>query len=297
MQRHHHFLEAGVAGALADAVDGHLGLARARGEAGQGVRRRHAQIVVAVHRPDHAIAAVGLGDQPAKERPVLLRGGVADGVGNVERGGARLDRDAQHLDQESDVGAAGVLGRELDVGAEAARQLDHVAHLCHHLGARHLELALHVQVGAGDEGVDARLGRRLDPLPALLDVAAVGAREAADDRTVDGPHLLRDAPHRMEVVGGGRREPGLHHVDAEARELPRDLELLHAGEGRARRLLSVAQSGVEDADAIVARRLIHDFSFTTNPRLPLWRPGTASSRAASCPRPRPGASAPACGGR
>ena len=46
-------------------------------------------------------------------------------------------------------------------------------------------------------------------------------------------------------------KPGLHHVDAEARELPRDLELLRAGEGRARRLLAIAQSGVEDADAIV----------------------------------------------
>ena len=193
-----------------------------------------------------------------------------------------------------------------------ARQLDHVAHLRHHLVARHLELALHVEVGAGDEGVDARLRRRLDPLPALLDVAAVGAREAADDRSVGRAHLLGDAPHRVEVVGRGGREAGLHHVDAEARELPRDLELLRAGEGRARRLLAIAQSGVEDADVIVARRRVMVLlrlqaglpgMLAVRRLLPtdllrlLWRRGTASSRAAACPRPRPGASAPACGGR
>ena len=61
-------------------------------------------------------------DQPAE----LLGRGVAHRVGDVERGGAGLDGHAQHLVQELRVAAAGVLGRELDVGAQAAGIGDHL---------------------------------------------------------------------------------------------------------------------------------------------------------------------------
>src|SRR4030095_11990300 len=44
------------------------------------------------------------------------------------------------------------------------------------------------------------------------------------------------------------REAGLDHVDVEAHQLARHLELLGGGQSRARRLLAVAQGGVEDAN-------------------------------------------------
>ncbi len=46
----------------------------------------------------------------------VLRGdGVADRVGNVDRGGAGLDDALDDLGEEVEFGAGGVLGREFDV--------------------------------------------------------------------------------------------------------------------------------------------------------------------------------------
>ena len=51
---------------------------------------------------------------------------------------------------------------------------------------------------------------------------------------------LGDALHRFEITWRGDREAGLDHVDAEARELLCDLELLLCVQGDARRLFTVA---------------------------------------------------------
>ena len=50
LHRHHDLFERGVAGALADTVDGALDLADAGAHAGERVRHRHAEIVVAMRR-------------------------------------------------------------------------------------------------------------------------------------------------------------------------------------------------------------------------------------------------------
>ena len=57
------------------------------------------------------------------------RDGVADGVGNVERGGAGFDDGFENLEQKFRVGAGGVFGRKFDVVAECPRQADRVARL------------------------------------------------------------------------------------------------------------------------------------------------------------------------
>ena len=50
LERHCHFFEAGVARALADAVDGHLRLARARAQPGERVGRGQPEIVRRLYR-------------------------------------------------------------------------------------------------------------------------------------------------------------------------------------------------------------------------------------------------------
>ena len=55
-----------------------------------------------------------------------------------------------------------------------------------------------------------------------------------------------DRPDRLEVAGRGDREPGLDGVDAQPRELERDLHLLALVQARAGALLAVAQRRVED---------------------------------------------------
>src|SRR5205814_8582177 len=110
--------------------------------------------------------------------------------------------------------------------------------------ARRLQLALGVDVARRDEGVDARALRVADGVPGRLDVLLAGPRQPADDRALD---FARDRLHGLEVAGRGDREAGLDDVRAQPRELVRDLDLLHAVERDAGRLLAVAQGRVEDS--------------------------------------------------
>ena len=127
---HHDLLQGGVAGALAEAVDGDLDLAGARLDRGQRVRRGEPQVVVAVDA-DGRVAADEVHD-PADQRAELGRDRVADGVGDVDRGGAGLHDGLVDVEQEGVLGARGVLGGELDlrVGAQRlARPADPAARL------------------------------------------------------------------------------------------------------------------------------------------------------------------------
>ena len=97
-----------------------------------------------------------------------------------------------------------------------------------------------------------------------------GATDAAQVRTscsvaraspqivgpVAAPHLFRHRLDRLRITGRGSGIARLDHVHPESGELVCYLELLVQVHRAAGRLFSVAQRGVEDADAIVvvARR-------------------------------------------
>ena len=84
-------------------------------------------------------------------------------------------------------------------------------------------------------------------VPAAVDVGHLGARQRRDDRP---PDRAGDGLHRLEVALAGHREAGLDVVDPEPGQLLGDLELLGRVEGDARRLLAVAQGGVEDDQVV-----------------------------------------------
>ena len=108
VQQHHDLLQRGVAGALADPVDRALHLARPGQQPGERVGHREAQVVVAVDR-QHDIAQIGHERvQLLQVRGELVRHRVADGVRDVDRGRALVDRDLAHLGGELEVGASGV---------------------------------------------------------------------------------------------------------------------------------------------------------------------------------------------
>ena len=91
--------------------------------------------------------------------------------------------------------------------------------------------------------MDTRPIRMADGFPGAVDVLEPGAGQPRDDRA---PDRLRDRLDGVEVAVGRDRETGLDHVDPQAGELLRDLELLGDVEGDARRLLAVSQCRVED---------------------------------------------------
>ncbi len=121
-ERHHDFFERAVAGPLADAVDGALDLAGAVFDAGEAVGHGQAEIVVAVDADHRAVDVRHALDEGSDDVAEVRRRGVADGVGNVDRRRAGVDRGFDDLAEEVELGARGVFGRELDVVAVAARR-------------------------------------------------------------------------------------------------------------------------------------------------------------------------------
>ena len=250
-ERHHDLLERRVARALADPVDGALDLPGALHDGGQRVRHRLPEVVVAVDGQHHPVEPLDLLADPRDALAPLARDRVADGVGDVDRPGAGLDRRRQDIAHVVEVRARGVLRRELDVLAVRPRVTDRVDRCPEHLGAGLPQLVLQVDVGGRDERVDARLTCVLHRFPAAVDVGQADAREAADRRrVVQGAHLAGHRAGGLEVLVRRDREAGLDDVDLEPGQLPGHLELLHRVHGEAGRLLAVPQRRVEDDDAI-----------------------------------------------
>ena len=249
VHRHHDFFERGIARTLADAVDRALDLANA------GRAPPASELATAMPRSlwqcaeNRALSAFGTRSRSmAMSAPILVRHGVADGVGNVDRRRAGLDRGLHAPAQEIVLGAGGVLGRPLDVVGVVARARHRRHHHVEDLLRLHLELPLHVDRRRRDEGVDAPALGRLDRFAAAVDVLLAGAREAADHRVLGTPGDLVDG---RKVAIRGDREAGLDDVDAHIVEQLGNLELLLMGHGGARALLAVAQGGVEDDDAVL----------------------------------------------
>ncbi len=175
----------------------------------------------------------------------VRRRGVADGVGNVDRGGAGVDGRLDHFAEEVELGAGGVFGRELDVVAVARGPL-HAGHgPLDDLVLAHLELELAMDGAGGQEDVDPGSLGVLERLPGPVDVLIVAAGQAADGRPA---HRLGDFPDGLEVAGRGDREAGLDHVDAQVDQGLGDFQLLGEVHARAGRLLAVAERGVENGN-------------------------------------------------
>ena len=247
LDAHDDLFEGSVAGALADAVDGALDLAGAGGGGGEAVGGAEAEIVVAVNGKGDGVDALDVLEDAVDELGELLRDGVADGVGDVDGGGAGRDALAEETIGEVGVGAGGVHGAELDVGDVALGLGDHLARLLEHFLAAGAELVRDVNVGAADEDVEAGVFGVLDGGPPLLDIVGDGAAEGGDGGAAD---FVGDAGDGVEVGGTGGGEAGLDAVDVELLQHLGDLELLVVGEGDAGGLLAVSERGVEDLDSV-----------------------------------------------
>jgi transposase len=97
---------------------------------------------------------------------------------------------------------------------------------------------------------------RVDSPPLSASAARETSRSLARARaqTVE-PFRLRDCPHCLEVAVRRCRKSGLYDVDLQPLELAGDAKLLVLRHRRSGRLLAVAQSGVEDEQAIGHIRL------------------------------------------
>ena len=192
-------------------------------------------------------------DDALDQRPELGRDGVADGVGDVDRRGAGLDDRGVDLEQVVEVGARGVLGRELDLGV-APELLAPVADPADGLGERGRavdpELVLEVDVAGRDEHVEMRPLGDPDRLDRALRVAVLAAGQGGDGDPAAG--LLGDPPDGLEVAGEAAGKPASMTSTLSRASWRATSSFSAAVRPAPGRLLAVAQGGVEDADG--ARR-------------------------------------------
>ena len=176
----------------------------------------------------------------------LLRRGVADGVGHIQRRRARGDGSGVAMGQKCPVGAGGVLGGKLDVIAIALGVGDHLTDAVDDLLARHLELVLHVDVARRKEDVDAGVVGLLHGVPRRVDIALGAARERGD-RAVR--HRGGDGLHALVVHRRRDGEARLDHVDAQLFKLAGHFDLFRQIHAAAGGLLAVSQGRVKNFNA------------------------------------------------
>ena len=88
---HHNFFQRGIAGPLADAVDGAFHLPGAPDHGFQAIGHRQTQIVMAMHA-DYRFMDIGhILENAFNPLPPLLGNGIAHRIRNIDRSGSGLD--------------------------------------------------------------------------------------------------------------------------------------------------------------------------------------------------------------
>jgi hypothetical protein len=190
----------------------------------------------------------------ANQGAELRRGQVAHGVGDVDGGGPSGDRRFQDLIEKLWIRAPRILWRELHIVGEGLGVGHHLGGDGQHLLTTLAQFVLHVDVGGGDEGVDAALGSGGDRPTRRLNVLFRSSRQAADGGAVGGAHLARDLVHRLKIPRAGKGEPGFDDVHPKSSQLPRDRKLLIHVKGGPGGLFAVPQGGVKDQNAVCWHR-------------------------------------------
>ena len=175
-----------------------------------------------------------------------------------------VDAGLEDAAEEIHVGAHRVLGRELHVVGEAARELHRPHGGLQHRVRLHAQLVLHVDRAGGDERVDARRAwRGFTASPALRDVVVVGAGERAD---VESRTAAATARIASKSPGLAAAKPASITSTFRRSSWRADADLVVAGHGRARALLAVAHGGVED-DQLVFHGRAPGSGWTDPPRV------------------------------
>ena len=107
-QGHDDFFQCGIARTFAQSVDCAFNLARAADHGGKAVGCGHAQIVVAMGGKNNVFGTVHVGDQTRDQIGGFHRRGIADGIGNVDRGRPRLNGDFHRAFQIIPFGTRGI---------------------------------------------------------------------------------------------------------------------------------------------------------------------------------------------
>src|SRR4029077_10819184 len=141
-------------------------------------------------------AANPLADR-ADDSGELLRDGVTHGVRNIDRGRAGIDRSLHKAAEKIQVRAGGVFRREFHVRAQRPGVGHGAVYLFKRLVARDFELALQMQIRAGQEYVDPRMTGLIQRSPRAADVRLTGTGQSSNNRAAE---LCGDEVYGPEVI-------------------------------------------------------------------------------------------------
>ena len=96
LQGHHDLFQRRVPRTFTQTIDGALDLSRATFNSRQRIGRSHPQIIMTMGRKDNLVGPRHRVDQPPDQIGTLDRGGVAYGIGNVDRRRTGLDGNLDH---------------------------------------------------------------------------------------------------------------------------------------------------------------------------------------------------------
>ncbi len=104
-----------------------------------------------------------------------------------------------------------------------------------------------MDVRSGKKGVNAGVGSAFQGAPGALDVAGATTRQGCDDGTANlpGQHA-----HRLKIAFRCDGKPRLEDVDTQSVQLVRHADFLGDIHAATRRLLPVAQGGIEYCDVL-----------------------------------------------
>jgi len=163
---------------------------------------------------------------------------VADGVGVAGPVRAGVEGASHQRFEEIQIRSGAVLADDLDPEAVVFGVRDEVLGPRDHFLVGGVDLRLDVAVAGGDDevdAVDATVQREVD----VVFDAAGEARHRCVEIELGHP------ADGLALAAAGAGAAGLDHVDLGGVERASDVGLLLRGEGHARRLLAVAQRGVE----------------------------------------------------
>ncbi len=241
--RHDHFFQRGIPGALAQAVNRTFHLACAVQHRRQGVGDGQAQVVVAVSGPNHLVGIGHAGNQLPHALAPSGGNGIAHGVGHVEGLGPGLNHRVKNAHQKVHVRAHGVFGGEFHVVGVFPCPFHRLHGALNHLIWLHAQFVLHVDRAGGDKSVDTPGFGGGNGFPGATHVVFAGTRQGAHGGILDG---FGHGAHSGKIAGAGGGKTGLNHVHAQLFQLARHADFGFAGHGRAGTLFPVAQSGVKN---------------------------------------------------
>ena len=255
VQRDRDFVEVRIAAAFAQAVQRNFQLGCTHEEAFDRRGRRHAQVVVAVHRNRnifrqgfvHLLDLVHI-----QERTVAFHR-----IRQVDGRRTGFDHGLQHVNHEIHIFEAvtEVLGAEFHVALVAHERLGKLHamnRLLLDLFGGQVQHVLHRERACREERMDTRVRRKLHSLPATLDIAFHAAGQARDNHALC--HLVAFLGHlrgelrqflaRFEVHLGRSRETDFGTLHAELQELQVNVLFLGVVPGLRKRLVAVTQGDI-----------------------------------------------------